>query len=244
MTATAYPIQQLSTLYVTNLQVSVASNTTLSIVAGQARDSTNVVDIVLSSTATLNAATTGANALDTGSLANNTWYAVYVIGSSVNQAQPVTLLSTSATAPILPDNYDVFRRIGWVLTDGSAHFLAVDIYGNSNERIYKWDAIATELSAAGNTGYTDVNMASSVPPTSNLVDINWKLVPATAGNLTLLRKNGSSSTANPQLTGSVAAQPNAGFITMNCDSSQIIEYKTASGSDALTLYVLGFTDFI
>lgn len=244
MTATAYPIQQLSNLYVANLQVSVASNTTLTIAAGQARDSTNVADIVLSSTATLNAATTGANGLDTGSLANSTWYAIYLIGSSLNRAQTATLLSTSATAPTLPDDYDIIRRIGWVLTDGSAHFLAVDIYGNSNERVYKWDAVITELSAAGNTSYTDVNMASSVPPTSNLVEINWKLVPATAGNLSLLRKNGSSSTTNPQLTGSVAAQPNTGFITMNCDNSQIIEYKTASGSDALTLYVIGFTDFI
>lgn len=251
MSVSALPIAQASTLYATNLNISVASNTTLTIAPGQARDNSNKVDIVLGNflqtnqaNTTLNAAVNGANGLDTGSLANNTWYAVFVMTSSTNKAVPATLLSTSATAPVLPIEYDAFRRIGWVLTDGSAHFLAVDIYGNSNERVYKWDAVITELSAAGNTSYTDVNMASSVPPTSNLVEINWKLVPATAGNLSLLRKNGSSSTTNPQLTGSVAAQPNTGFITMNCDNSQIIEYKTASGSDALTLYVIGFTDFI
>ena len=240
----ALPIINLGNLYANNLQVSWVSTTTLSMAAGQCRDSTDSVDLTLSTATTINGAVNGVNGLDTGSLANNTWYAVYIIGSSLNSQATATLLSTSATAPALPSNYDCFRRIGWVLTDGSAHFLAVNIYGNSNQRIYMWDAIATELSAAGNASYTDVDLSSSVPSTSTLVHLNWKLVPNTAGNLSLLRKNGSSSTTNPQLTGSVAAQPNAGFLTMNCDSSQIIEYKTASASDALTLYVIGFTDFI
>lgn len=240
----AIPIINLGNLYVNNLQVSWASTTTLSVTAGQARDTTDTTDLTLTATTTANSAVNGVNGLDTGSLANNTWYAVHVIGSSFNTEATAVLLSTSATAPALPSNYDSFRRIGWMLTDGSAHFLAVDIYGNDNERVYKWDAIVTELSAAGNVSYTDVDLSSSIPSTSNLVELNWKLVPNTAGNLSLLRKNGSTSTTNPQLTGSVASQPNAGFLTMNCDTAQIIEYKTASASDALTLYVIGFTDFI
>lgn len=239
----ALPIINLGNLYVNNLQISWASTTTLSMAAGQCRDSTDSVDLTLSATTTINGAVNGLNGLDTGSLANATWYYVYVIGSSLNLETTGTILSTSST-PLLPSGYDCYRRIGWALTDGSAHFLAYNVYGNSNERIYMWDAIVTELSAAGNTSYTDVDMASSVAPSSTLVHLNWKLVPATAGNITLLRKNGSSSTTNPQLTGSVSAQPNAGYIMMNTDSSQVIEYKTASGSDALTLYVIGFTDFI
>lgn len=231
-------------LYVTNLQVARASATTLTVAAGQARDSTNVLDMVLAASTTLDAATNGANGLDAGALANATWYAVHIISSSLNERKTATLLSTSATAPTMPPGYDTFRRIGWVLTDGSAEFLAVDIYGNGNERVYKWDAIVTELNAVGNTSYTDVDMASSVAPTANLVDLNWKLVPQAAGNISLLRKNGSSATANPQLIASVVSVAGSGSITMNCDDDQIIEYKTAHADDDLTLYVVGFTDFI
>jgi hypothetical protein len=106
------------------------------------------------------------------------------------------------------------------------------------------NGMVTELNAVGNTSYTDVDMASSVAPTANLVDLNWKLVPQAAGNISLLRKNGSSATANPQLIASVVSVAGSGSITLNCDDDQIIEYKTAHADDDLTLYVVGFTDFI
>jgi hypothetical protein len=241
------PVTNLPLLYANNGQItnhSTTPNTKLTIAAFQFRDSTNTTDIASSTVSTLDAATNGANGLDTGSLANSTWYAVHVIGSSYNSAQAAVLLSTSRTAPIMPRNYDVFRQIGWALTDGSAHFLLYNIYGNGNTRTYMWDAVVTELSAAGNTSYTDVDMTSSLPSTSTVAILNWKFVPATAGNTALIRKNGSSSTTNALLTGSVAAQPNAGQLIINTDATQIIEYKTTSGSDALSLFCMGFVDYI
>lgn len=234
----------LPNLYANNLQLSWASTTTLSIAAGQARDSTNNMDITLSAATTLNGAVNGANGLDTGALANATWYAIHLIGSSTNTEQPALIASTSATAPLMPTGYDSFRRIGWVLTDGSAHFLKVYVYGNSNLRKYFWDAVITELSAGAATTYADVNMASSVAPTANLAILNWSLIPATAGNATLLRVNGSSSTTNLSITGSVAAKANTGQLIINTDSSQIIEYQVANSSDALSLFCVGFEDFI
>jgi hypothetical protein len=234
-------------LYVNNLQISnnaTTPNTKIDVAAGAARDSGNDYDIELASAVTINADVNGANGLDTGSLGNATWYAVHVIGDSSNKNDGAALLSTSRTAPVLPSGYDVFRHIGWALTDGSAHFLLFNAYGNGNLRKYFWDAVVTELNAQGNTSFTDVDLASSVPPTSTLVYLNWKLVPQAAGNLSNLRKNGSSSTTNVQLTGSVAAQPNAGQLIMNTDSAQVIEYKTAHADDDLTLIVTGFEDFI
>jgi hypothetical protein len=234
----------LPNLYANNLQLSWLTTTTLSLAAGQARDSTNNIDITLSTAVTLNGAVNGANGLDTGSLANATWYAIHLIGSSTNTVQPAVMASTSATAPLMPAGYDSFRRIGWALTDGSAHFLKFYVYGNSGLRKYFWDAVITELAAGASATFADVNLASSVPPTSTLAVLNWKLVPATAGNISNLRVNGSSSVTNIQLTGSVAAQPNTGMVTINTDTSQIIEYLVGNASDALTLYCAGFEDFI
>jgi hypothetical protein len=233
-------------LYVNNLQISnnaTTPNTKIDVAAGQCRDSGNDYDIECDA-ATIDATTTGANGLDTGSLGNATWYAIHAIGDSTNTNDGAFLLSTSRTAPALPRGYDVFRHIGWALTDGSAHFLVYKVYGNGNARKYFWDAVVTELSAGAETTFTDVDMATSVAPTSTLAILNWKIVPATAGNIAKLRVNGSSSTTTIQLTGSVAAQPNVGVFTMNTDTSQIVEYLVANGSDALTLYCAGFEDFI
>src|ERR1017187_7520789 len=70
-------------------------NTVLNISAGQARDSNNVIDMLLgnwlnqgnpattaNSLTLLNLAVTGANGLDTGVLAASTNYYVYIIGDS------------------------------------------------------------------------------------------------------------------------------------------------------------------
>lgn len=238
------PVANAPNLYVNGLVLSWLSNTTLGLTSGAARDSTNIGDIQLTAGVTINAANTGANGLDTGALANNTWYAVYVATSSTGIGQPVALLSTSFTAPTLPFGYDFIRRVGCVLTDGSAHFLNFTVGGNNNLRKYFWDAVITELSAGAATSFTDVDMKSSLPPTSTIALLNWKLVPATAGNLTKLRTNGSSSTTNIQLTGPVASQPATGMVSINTDSAQIIEYQVANASDALTLYCAGFEDFI
>lgn len=230
-------------LDVFGLQIAKASATSLTMALGQARDANNVVDLVLGGTVTIDATVNGANGLDTGSLANNTWYYVYLIGSSLNYSATAAIISTSST-PLMPSGYDSYRRIGFALTDGAASFLAFDVYGDGNLRKYYWDAVSTELTAGASTSFADVDLTSSVPPTSTLAYLNWKFVPQAAGNLANLRKKGSSSTTNVQITGSVASQPNAGFLTMNTSAVQVVQYKVANASDALTLYCYGFEDFI
>lgn len=239
------PIDNQPLKYVNDLQVSIASNTTLSIAAGAARDSTNIADIVLTEAATLNTANIGKNGLDTGTLANSTWYAVFVIGSTQNTAEPATLLSTSQSSPYIPDGYDVFKRIGWVKTDGSAHFLACDIIGNGNKREYFWDAPITELNAQGSATYAAVDMASAMPPTAQIANLQCFLVPNTVTNVALLRKTGSTSTTNqavncPVVSPRFSYQP----IRIVTNASQSIDYKTTEATDDLTINVVGFEDFI
>lgn len=67
---------------------------------------------------TIDMAATGANGLDTGSIASSTWYHVFLISNGTTVAG---LASTSATAPTLPSGYTAVR-IGAMRTDASSHF--------------------------------------------------------------------------------------------------------------------------
>lgn len=60
----------------------------------------------------------GANGLDTGVLANSTWYSAWVISNGISNAG---LLSLSATTPSLPAGYTHKARVGWIRTDATAN---------------------------------------------------------------------------------------------------------------------------
>jgi len=70
---------------------------------------------------TIDAATTGANGLDAGGLANNTWYYPYVIYNPATDTV-AGLISTSATSPALPSGYTAKTQRGAFRTNGSAQF--------------------------------------------------------------------------------------------------------------------------
>lgn len=98
--------------------------TAIAVAAGSARDSTDVDTMVLSSALTgkvlANAWTVG-NAggfLDTGAVANTTYH-VYLI-KRPDTGVVDAIASTSASAPTLPTNYTLYRRIGSILREGGA----------------------------------------------------------------------------------------------------------------------------
>lgn len=113
--------------YLSGLTLTWLSTTTFSVAAGQAADSTNAYMIVLASALTKStsawAVGSGNGGLDTGTIANSTWYHVYLIRRPDTGVVDV-LFSTSASAPTMPTNYTQKRRIGSVKTNGSAQFVA------------------------------------------------------------------------------------------------------------------------
>ncbi len=171
------PIVNAAYLTVQGLEIAIASTTTATVLLGQARDSTNTNDILLNATVTLNAATTGINALDTGVLVLSTLYALYVVGDSTNVNPSGVVLSLSTTAPLLPVGYDMFRKIGYLRTDASVHFLAGYWSGSSNERTFVYDVpIATAVTAGASATYAAVTLTTFVPAVQNLlvkVETNW-----------------------------------------------------------------------
>lgn len=63
-----------------------------------------------------------AGSLDTGAIANSTWYHVWLIHRVDTNIVDI-LTSLSATAPTMPANYTRKRRIGSMKTDGSAQWV-------------------------------------------------------------------------------------------------------------------------
>jgi hypothetical protein len=244
MTSRNIPIVNKGLLYINDMQVVWASNTTLTIAAGQCRSDDNLNDIVVSSDLTLNAANTGANGLDTGSLANTTWYYVYAIGDSSNNYDAASLLSTIAPASLtnLPYGYDIKRLIGYALTDGSAHFLAFYITGTGQRRMYLWDAAPAVLSSGTDTSFTEASIAAGVPPVATEVLFTATFTPNTGGDTFAIRSADSSSTNGYPVSAAVAGVSEVKQLWGRCSvssSAASIDYKVAT-SGSLNLYVVGF----
>lgn len=81
---------------------------------------------------------TGNGGLDTGAIANNTWYHAWLIKRSDTGVVDV-LVSLSPTAPTMPTNYNRKRRIGAMKTNGSAQWTKFVQVGD----MFTWDLAAT-----------------------------------------------------------------------------------------------------
>ncbi len=134
----------------------------IDVTAGKRRDLTDTVDIVLSGALTkqLDAAWavgTDKGGLDTGAVANSTWYHVFLINDISNDVVDV-LFSTSYATPSMPSGYTIKRRIGSILTEGSANLRQFIQVGD----IFRFLTPENSGFGAVTTGYT--TKAIPVPP--------------------------------------------------------------------------------
>lgn len=216
------------------------SNTTLTLAAGNCRDSTGLTQIMLASAQTINAANAAVvNGLDTGSLAASTWYYVHMICDSTNKNPAGGLLSLSPTAPALPAGYDTFRMVGAVLTDGSSHILKFYQTG----RYFQWDAPISVLSAGAQTSYTAIDLSVAMPPVNfGRAFLYSALTPNAAGHTAKFQPQGATADWHIQ-TGNVASQVSDqqfSILPLLASSKPEIAYKVANGSDALSVSLEAF----
>lgn len=128
---------------------------------------------ISSASVTIDATTVGANGLDAGALAANTWYYSYLISDGTTTAG---LLSASATAPTLPTGYTFKLRVGAIQTDATPVFYRLKQKGR--EAQYAITA-ATNTAAPWTVGLgstagvwtakTVVGNGFPVPPTATMV---------------------------------------------------------------------------
>lgn len=261
------PIFDLPNLDVSGLVLSnnaTTPNSQVDISAGTARDMNNVIDLrigannpniqgnVVNTPLTLNMLVNGLNGLDTGAVAADTLYAIYLVGDS-RYYNPVGALATLASnvvnnvGPLMPFGYDSLRLIGFIATNGSSNIQAFREIGNGHFRqvIY---AVGQQVLGSGNaTAFAEVDVSALVPPINNtMMTLNAHLTPGTAGD-SLQIKDVGASTVQTQLYGPVISQLVGSQVQVLAQLSSnlpVFEYQVSSSGDSADIWILGYTFFI
>ncbi len=264
------PVYSLPYLYISGLNISVASTTVLAIAPGQARDSNDNIDMPVgfpnlqgnTVPATLfqnympplfvNGAVNGANGLDAGSLIATMDYAIYLIGDSRGYNPVAGILSLTSNAfPLLPLGYDSYRLIGFVQTDGSAHFVASSTNPLNAVRLraYYLSPAVSVLSGGNATSFTAIDLSTPIPTTTARDVIAYlavTLIPLAVGDTVQFRPTGEGTPQTAGLvtiTGAVAGVAQTQYVQVICgvgSSKPEIDYKVTVSGDSVSVSVVGY----
>lgn len=187
VTAIAQPVQATFK----NLLLTVSTDTTMTptadaiVVQNAAGGTVRLTSFAPTATST---ATTGANALDTGTVAASTWYAWYAIYNAAT-ATAAGLFSTSFTTPTLPSGYTYSALLGAFQTDGSSHFYRILQKGRRAQYVIGTNPTATLAIAHGTAGtysatsptLVAASVAGFVPPNATSIFLITTLTYGGAG---------------------------------------------------------------
>lgn len=139
---------------------------------------------------------TNAGGMDTSSVGNSTWYAIWLIKRS-DTAVVDALFSASFSSPTMPANYDYKRLIGAVLTDGSANIINFRTIEMGGGAIYT-DWLVPRL---------DVNASRTTTRTSYTLSVPPKVVLAHVANGAQDTNSAKQWLSNPNLTDTAPDAP-------------------------------------
>ena len=259
---TSTPIVNQPNLYINNLNIVNFNSTSIAIKAGAARDSTNTNDIILPFDTTVSIVTNGANGLDVGTILTNTFYVVLVIGDSSNYHPVAGLLSlltySQPLIPTLPFGYDMYRRVGIILTQTVSSVIQPVTFlqmGMGSERTYYYNSAISVLSAGNATVFTPADLSAAVAiayagdGTNNAeAAFNLTYTSASAANQVdfgiasgstapiISRSNGAASTTVTPIW--LPVRKSFG------SQHPFISYRTTSASDSVSLSCAGFRDYV
>jgi len=213
----------------------------IDISSGKCRDTTDTYNLeVTSSGLTIALDSTGVNGLDTGSVAADTWYYIWLIRKD-SDGSIDALFSLSATSPTMPSGYTYKRRIrGAVLTDVSANIIGFTQYGDNfifNERI-------TDLSdTTPVTSKTDINV--STPDSLTVIGLfNIVMRDSSESYINLYGLNQTDRAASTD-NGDFSIDP-SGQAAVDCQriaENGVVSYKSSNGNmDAFKILTRGFID--
>lgn len=176
----------------------------------------------------------GANGIDTGSWAADTWYALWLIAND-DASLVAPLASLSASSPTMPSGYTRKRRIGWVRSRPTPTNLhPVRQVGPVAEYIEDQLAI---LSGGTATTETDVDLSPRVPPGITRAFVVTTMTSdaglgATTARDLLLRPNGDAGASLPfaRCYGPNNSQRLGDWI--DTDANRVIEYKLSASGNA------------
>jgi len=188
--------------------------------------------------------TTGANALDTGTVSNDTWYYLFLILNPTN-GTVAGLFSLSDTAPTMPSGYTKKRLVS-VLRYFTASFSNFRQY---NFRVY-YPQNYTILSGGGSTSRVQLNISNYAPNDYThsarlLFMANWNNA---FGNSVVYLEALSGSTYHYTRAGLFSGswwyrfrQTNEADVGMMYDNPVRVYYYTGDAQCRCSIYVKGYT---
>lgn len=229
--------------YLAGLTLSTAGGSgTFGIAAGVATNSTNAAMMQLASAYTKTTASwavgTGNGGLDTGAIANTTWYHVFLIRRPDTGVVDV-LFSLSPSAPTMPANYTQFRRIGSMKTDGSAHWLLFTQFGLN----FLWSAVVGDVNTTVGTASALFTLST---PTGIKTNANIRVATSSAGTQVALLINSPdeavSAVNTPSGNGSVRAGALSitGFTTLAVRTNTSAQVRGVADTAGSSIFITTF----
>lgn len=257
--AISTPIVNARQYYINGLKLAYLTGTTMTVTAGRCSNSTNANDIsvglpynvaatqtgvlpVAAGTGdiTINTAANGAGGLDTGSMANNTFYAVYAIGDSYGVNDGSAIISANLTSPLMPQGYDMYFRIGYIKSSGAAAILPFRQDGCGLDRWMWYDApIATDVTNGSSATFAAVDCSAGLPAaTPTMARFYCAFTPTAADDTLVLVPGTSTATLGyASASGSVAGVVETVQLTCPTDSpvTDAIDYKVTGSAVAISV---------
>lgn len=222
------------------------ASTTLTVAAGICADSTNTLRMKLTTvrakTTAAWAVGTGVGGLDTGTIANNTWYHWYVISNAQGSLVDV-IFSLSATGPTsMPSGYTLFRRIGSMRTNGSGQWIKFA----QVEDTFLWDLPVSDVNNV-NFGTTPTLYTLSVPTGINLTALfRAALFNSASGNTSVYLRSPLTATTGGAIgtlhSGAAGATSGAEFRIVTDTSARIYAYNNGAASNQNYIDTYGWVD--
>lgn len=235
--------------YLSGLTMSTAgSSATMSIAAGVASDTTNTTIMTLAATSKTTASWavgSGNGGLDSGSIANNTWYHFYVIQRPDTGVVDVLFSQNGSTPPTLPTNYTLYRRIGCGRTNGSGQWVAFTQFGDD----FLW-LVPTADIATTTLGASPTTFGLTVPTGVKVIaQLTGFFSNASAGTQLLIQSPDVTGAGPSGVSGLVTARIISGgvgvaigHLTIRTNIfAQIVAYADTASS-TLNISTRGWTD--
>lgn len=219
-------------------------NTVLDVSVGQATSDDASTFMALGSAYTKSTSSwavgSGNGALDTGTIAANTWYHVFLIERTDTQVVDL-LLSTSATSPTLPTNYTKKRRIGAIRTNASSQITPFSQYGDE----FLWTTTVNDINTTTLSNST-VPFTLTVPPG---VTVNARVrgyVSSATASASVTVSSPAESVTGTGLGQNIIVPIANGFgaaeLSVRTNTSAQINAIAGSPSTTLKLFTFGWVD--
>jgi len=188
-----------------NLAIDATSDTAVSVTADwiTLANPSSQVRMVRTVSATIAAGSSGANGLDTGSMASNTWYAVWIIHNPTSNLT-AAMLSLSATAPTLPSGYTYRHRVGWVRTQSASANLRRTRQRNTEAQYIVTASIAAPTLSNG----TNTVVGDHVPTTATMICAQGNIT-AWASTVSIAPNSNVAAAASPVYHATAASNINS-----------------------------------